>query len=125
MTPESQIGKVTWVDLTVDNADEIRDFYQAVVGWEHEEVSMGDYSDYALRPPSSNDPVCGVCHARGSNAGAPAQWLIYVTVVNLEESLTACEKLGGKILMPPRNLGEGRMCVIEDPAGAVLALCSS
>jgi len=31
-------------------------------------------------PPESNDPVAGICHARGANANLPAQWLIYVAV---------------------------------------------
>jgi len=29
-----EIGTVTWFDLTVDNADEVKDFYNKVVGLE-------------------------------------------------------------------------------------------
>ena len=35
-------GKIGWIDMTVENAAELRDFYSAVVGWRHEEVSMGE-----------------------------------------------------------------------------------
>jgi predicted enzyme related to lactoylglutathione lyase len=53
-------GTIAWTDLTVPDAEKVRDFYAAVVGW--------------------------------------------------------------RIVSGPRALGEGRCCVIEDPAGAVCAL---
>jgi predicted enzyme related to lactoylglutathione lyase len=34
-----------------------------------------------------------------------------------------CVELGGTVLAPPRNFGgQGRYCVIRDPAGAAAAL---
>jgi hypothetical protein len=39
------VGTIGWFDLTVPNADEVRDFYRAVVGWGVEECEMGGYSD--------------------------------------------------------------------------------
>ena len=68
------IGKIGWVDLTVDDAATARDFYRAVVGWESEEVDMGGYSDFTMMPPGHTDGVAGVCHARGSNADLPPTW---------------------------------------------------
>jgi catechol-2,3-dioxygenase len=32
-TSNPQVGTIGWVDLTVPNADEVRDFYMEVVGW--------------------------------------------------------------------------------------------
>ncbi len=46
-TPEP--GAVGWVDITVDDAPALRDFYTHVVGWSPEEVPMGDYRDYSMR----------------------------------------------------------------------------
>ncbi len=67
--------------------------------------------------------IAGVCHARGTNAGLPAQWLIYITVANFDESISVCENLSGKILVEQKNCGGmGRYCFIQDPAGAVCAL---
>lgn len=34
------IGSLGWTDLTVPDAERIRDFYQAVVGWRAEPVDM-------------------------------------------------------------------------------------
>jgi predicted enzyme related to lactoylglutathione lyase len=113
------IGRFFWTDLTVADAPRVRDFYGAVIGWEPSPVSMGDYEDFNLTPPGATQPAAGVCHARGGNAKLPAQWLIYVPVENLEESLAACERLGGRVL---HRMHSG--CVlIQDPAGAVMVIC--
>ena len=66
--------------------------------------------------------MAGICHARGSNANLPAQWLMYVVVEDVEASARHCVELGGELLDGPRELGGGRFCVIRDPAGAVCAL---
>ena len=116
-------GTIGWFDLTVPNAEAVRDFYQAVTGWSASEVAMGGYSDYCMTPPGQTDPVAGVCHARGHNADLPAQWLIYITIADLDASISQCTAHGGQVLAGPKSLaGQGRMCVIRDPAGAVAAL---
>lgn len=115
-------GSVSWFDLTVPNADEVRDFYSAVAGWTAAPVDMGGYSDYCMMPPGAEAPVGGICHRRGENAHLPSQWLIYITVPDLRASLAACAQRGGRIVAPEREMGGGRMAVIQDPAGAVAAL---
>jgi uncharacterized protein len=117
-----EIGSIAWFDLTVPDAEGLRDFYAQVVGWKPEAVGMGDYSDYNMLTPGSDTPVAGVCHARGSNAGLPAQWLLYVVVEDVEAAAARCEGRGGKVLVRPKGLSGGRYCVIQDPAGAVCAL---
>jgi predicted enzyme related to lactoylglutathione lyase len=117
-TPKS--GSITWTDLTVANADEIRDFYKQVVGWQATPLDMGGYSDFCMGPADA--PVAGVCHARGANANLPPQWLIYITVDDLDSSVADCTRLGGQVLDGPRGISGGRFCVIQDPAGAVCGL---
>ncbi len=115
-------GSIVWQDLTVPNAGEIRDFYTQVVGWEFRDVQMGGYSDYNMLAEGDQDGTAGICHARGSNADLPRQWLIYITVDNVDASSKRCVQLGGKIIDGPRPLGTVPFCVIQDPAGAVCAL---
>jgi uncharacterized protein len=122
---ENQIkaGMIGWVDLTVNNADEIRDFYKKVIGWDSDPVDMDGYEDFCMLAPSGSEPVTGICHARGGNADLPAQWLVYITVADLDASIEACTTGGGSVVTGPRDMGEdGRFCVIKDPAGAVAAL---
>lgn len=122
MADSSGIGKIGWLDTTVDDALGLRDFYRAVVGWQTDEVSMGDYDDYVMKTPGTGEGVAGICHARGGNADLPKGWLIYIVVGDVETSAAACRTNGGKVVIKPRDLAGGRFCVIEDPSGAVAGL---
>jgi predicted enzyme related to lactoylglutathione lyase len=121
MTDTSEFGKIGWIDMTVEDAPGVRDFYKAVVGWGSEDVSMGDYADYSMTTPDGQ-AVSGICHARGSNAELPPGWLIYITVKDVDDSAAVCIAHGGEVLVAPTGLAGGRFCVIRDPAGSVAAL---
>lgn len=120
---EQEVGTIGWMDLTVSNAEKIRDFYSNVIGCKQQSLSMGQYDDYVMNTHETETSIVGVCHARGANAELPAQWLIYIKVANIDDSIALCKKLGGKILVDSKNYGDlGYYCVIQDPAGAVCAL---
>jgi len=114
-------GSIMWRDLTVPNATEISKFYSEVAGWQPEPHDMGTYYDFNMLN-DDGECVAGICHARGSNANLPPQWLIYITVPDVDASARRCIELGGKVLDGPRSMGDARFAVIQDPAGAVAAL---
>lgn len=116
------VGTIVWMDLTVPDAEALRDFYAQVVGWETSPLPMPGYRDFTMMPPGVEDPVAGICHAQGENVDLPPQWLMYVVVEDVERSAGLCTRLGGQILAGPRPLMDGLFCVIRDPAGAVCAL---
>jgi predicted enzyme related to lactoylglutathione lyase len=119
----SKTGSIGWIDITIDNADEMRDFYEAVVGWKASAVDMGAYSDYTMNSPDDDSAQAGICHARGPNTGIPLAWIIYINVSDLDASMAACIARGGKVVGEVRHMGsQGRFCYIEDPAGAMAAL---
>ena len=108
--------------MTVADAPLVRDFYEAVVGYETDEIDMGGYSDYVMKMPSSGNGVSGICHARGSNADLPSGWLIYIIVEDVAASADACKTNGGKVIVEPRGLAGGSFCVVEDPGGSIAGL---
>ena len=116
MTP----GSIGWHDLTVPDAEGVRDFYAGVVGWAAEPVDMGGYADFSMN--AGGQTVAGVCHARGANAGMPAQWMMYVIVEDLDAALERVRVLKGEVVSEPRGAGGGKFAVIRDPAGAVCGL---
>lgn len=122
MSDSGDVGRIGWIDMTVEDAPRVRDFYKAVVGWQTDDVDMGGYSDYVMQMPGAGEGVAGICHARGSNADLPSGWLIYIVVADVEESAAVCSERGGKVIVEPRGLAGGRFCVIEDPAGSIAAL---
>ena len=120
MSAAPRPGMISWHDLTVEDADQLRDFYQSVAGWSPAPVNMGAYSDYTMSV--DGEEVAGICHARGANSEMPPVWLLYISVEDLNHSLAECRRLGGSLLTPPRSYAGGRFCVIKDPAGAICAL---
>ena len=117
-----EIGSIGWIDLSVPEAETLRDFYSEVVGWKAQPVDMGGYSDFNMTAPASGEPKAGVCHARGGNLEIPQAWIIYIVVADLDASLAACRERGGEVLGEPRKMGEARYAFIRDPAGAACAL---
>ncbi len=118
------VGRIAWLDLTVDNASAARDFYGEVIGWSVEDVEMVDsderYADYNMLSDDEN-PAAGVCHARGFNLGLPPVWLLYLPVGDLAESLRRVQEGGGQIIKE-RSDGDTAFAVIQDPVGAYIAL---
>src|SRR5262249_53779570 len=121
MSATPRPGTISWQDLTVEDAEQVRDFYAAVVGWKPEGQSMGTYPEFDMRS-AAGVKAAGLCQARAGNSDLPAQWLIYITVDEVDHSMEECGRLGGALVTPPRSYGGGRYCVIKDPAGAVCAL---
>jgi predicted enzyme related to lactoylglutathione lyase len=123
METDKKIGAVTWFDLTIPKATEIRDFYKKVVGWKTTDVDMGGYNDYCMISPEDDTVRAGVCHAQGVNTGIPPAWILYINVANLDESIEQVIAGGGKVIGNVRKMGErARFCIIQDPAGAYSGL---
>src|SRR5690606_13348550 len=121
-----KIGSIVSTDLTSHHAKELKEFYQQVIGWESEDLTMKDeagvYSDYVMKDKEGNW-VGGLCHSRGANKDLPFQWIVYIQVDNVAESIKKCKELGGKVLKEAKD-GEGQCqyALLEDPYGAVLAI---
>ncbi|MEX6688934.1 VOC family protein [Danxiaibacter flavus] len=114
-------GRILWLDLTVENAESVKRFYEQVAGWTASGLSMGDYEDYVMM--SNDEPVAGICHNKGVNINLPPQWLNYITVENLDASIEKCIALGGRVVDGPRHAqGASSFVVIQDPGGAYVAL---
>ncbi len=116
-------GAILWRDLTVPDAAAVRDFYAGVVGWTFTEHPMGEYTDYNMLTPSGT-VAAGICNKLGPNADVPSQWLMYITVEDVDASAARCAELGGEVVVAPRQMGGGTFAVIRDPAGAMAALYS-
>lgn len=126
---KSTIGKIVWTDLTVENADELKDFYKEVIGWDIKNVAMKDgdetYNDYAMLT-SPEEATGGVCTKRGVNKGIPSQWIIYISVENVTVSFEKALELGAKSIHEIKNKeGKLQFAIIEDPAGAVFGIAQN
>jgi predicted enzyme related to lactoylglutathione lyase len=116
------IGDMAWLDLTVPNASQVKDFYQEVIGWKSEACSMGDYEDYTMLNAITGDATAGVCHTTGVNAGLPPVWIPYFLVADIEQSVSAVKSKGGTLLTDIKSMGNDKYVMIKDPAGAICSL---
>lgn len=57
-------GQIGWLDLTVPDADSLREFYSDVTGWTPAPVSMGDYQDYCMNPGDGQSVRTNYARAR-------------------------------------------------------------
>lgn len=109
---------IGWLDLTVANAEGIRDFYAAVCNWGWSDVEMGGtYQDYVMTAHASGEATGGICHSLGQNAALPPVWIPYFQVDDLRTAIARCVTHGGTVL----RIDE-RFAIIRDPAGATLGL---
>jgi len=118
----NKTGEMAWLDITVENAESLRDFYQEVIGWKAEPVSMGEYDDFTMMPLEGDQPAAGICHARGGNADLPPQWLPYFLVEDIDKSCQSVIEKGGKLVTQIKTMGADKYAVIQDNAGAACAL---
>ncbi|MCA9752150.1 MAG: VOC family protein, partial [Gemmatimonadetes bacterium] len=98
-------------------------FYRDLFGWAVREAPMPQGTYYLLE--REGHEVAGLYDLMTiqREQGVPAHWLPYVLVASCDEALERAEEFGGKVLMGPHDVMEhGRMGVIQDPTGAVLAV---
>lgn len=115
-------GHAVWRDLSVDDADTRKAFYESVLGWRATPVDMGGYDDFHMGD-AAGEVVAGICHARGVNAKSPPTWLVYFAVPSLEAALAAAVDGGGRVISGPNSFANYNYAVLADPAGAEFVAC--
>ncbi len=116
-----QPGAFSWNELTTTDVDGAKAFYAELLGWSMDDLPSGDTTYTMLK--AGGQEVAGMMATPPEAASMPAMWGSYVTVEDVDAQAGKAETLGGKVLVPPRDIPNvGRFCVIQDPQGAVLSL---
>lgn len=116
-----QTGRFVWHDLMTSAPEDSVQFYTRVFGWDVDHGTRGAWR--GLRLMARGKQICGVVGAE-EHVSAPNSWLPYATVGDLAACVERTLELHGR--SPLRNAevaGSGRFAVIEDPTGAMLAVC--
>lgn len=117
-------GSLCWADLSTGDPDRAAKFYSQVFGWKVEKGDK-DPSGY-LHIKNGEHFIGGIPPAAHRSPHAPPHWLIYFLSGDVEASSAKAAKLGGKILMPPKDMeGVGTWSIVADPQGAVFAIFKS
>lgn len=113
-------GKIVWHDLLTADPDAARAFYETVFAWRFDEIEPGRY----LLAYRGDAPVAGIArHTPRDPAISEAVWVTAMSVDDVDAAATRARELGAELLEDPADLqGWGRIALIRDPQGALLAL---
>jgi len=122
---KSEPGIFCWAELGTTDGEAAKKFYTELFGWGILDVPLGPEGGVYTMLQVAGKEV-GALYQMGEREraqGVPPHWLLYVGVASADESAERVGALGGKVLAPPFDVNDnGRMAVIEDPAGATCAL---
>jgi predicted enzyme related to lactoylglutathione lyase len=117
-------GTFCWADLGTPDAAAAKRFYTGLFGWHYDDRPAGPDATYtmfdlggkAVAALYQQDP-----HQLAQ--GVPPHWLSYLSVESADDTAQRTRGLGGTVIMDPFDvLDVGRMALIQDPTGAVVAL---
>ncbi len=120
-------GAFSWADNNSTDPTAAKAFYQALLGWDKDEMSMGPEMPDATYTIFKQDGAytAGMAGMMPSmqEMGIPSHWTNYVTVDDVDALADVVTANGGTILYGPDDiLDSGRMLQIQDPTGAQLSL---
>src|SRR5207302_3397236 len=111
-------GDFIWYELMTTDAEGAKAFYDAVVGWDIGE-GAAEFQGYRMIN-SGGGFAGGVLPLTGEmqQHGARPTWLGYIHVNDVDQSVAAIERAGGKVLMTHDIPNVGRIAMVTDPQGA-------
>lgn len=115
-------GAYCWSELLTTDVPGANSFYSAVFGWEaesHGPAGPGGYTEWK----TAGRPVAGMmAKPETVPAEVPPHWMVYFAVADADTAVARVAELGGKVMMPPIDIGPGRYAVVSDPTGGAFGV---
>ena len=120
MANNGQRGRFVWHELMTPNRAGAQDFYSNSLGWRIEPWAHDpSYSMFA----GPSGPLGGSVE---QPPNAVPQWVPYIAVPDLEETLRQATELGASVTIEPTKIDNGgRYAVLADPHGATFGIYSA
>ncbi|UCG84910.1 MAG: VOC family protein [Gemmatimonadota bacterium] len=124
-TGEHQPGKFVWRDLLTHDLPGVKQFYGDLFGWQFQDAG-GEDSIYTVIT-HDGQPIGGIVYtARQGDVPNRSQWVSYLSVPDVDRAAAQVSDAGGEVFTPPRDYPDrGRLAVVSDPQGALLALVTA
>lgn len=115
-------GRFVWYDLVTDDVTAASAFYGDLFGWEFEAIP--DHPNQFMLIRSGGVSIGGLVHLKREHPDSShSQWVGSLSVANVDSMVERWRQQGGTVIGGPVDLeGRGRVALVEDPQGAVLAL---
>lgn len=118
-------GKIIWHDLITDKPELTKEFYQALFGWQFEELTLagGLFGKVNYTLIRHNSKLIGgmVDQTKLPVKKDISQWVVLMSVSNIDSAVAEVKSSGGTVFSPITDLGErGKIAIVADPQGALL-----
>ncbi|MDH4107415.1 MAG: VOC family protein [Gammaproteobacteria bacterium] len=118
-------GKVVWHDLLTHTPEASQRFYEELFGWSFENLPVGFGSGGGYKLIRHEGRLIGgmVDTVKLNGRTDISQWVMVLSVADVEAATRYFSSNGGQVLTKPTDLSHrGRLAVVADPEGALLAL---
>src|SRR4029450_3797648 len=88
-------GTFSWVDLQTSDQDAAKSFYSDLLGWEYEDVPIGDGASYSMAKLQGHS-VAAIGPLQGEEM--PSHWNCYVTVESAGAASNPAAEVGGSVI---------------------------
>jgi predicted enzyme related to lactoylglutathione lyase len=115
-------GTFMWNQCQTDDPGRATEFYEAVFGYEVDEVDMGGEQAFRVLKVGGK----GVAGVREPTAGEPPHWSTTFAVDDADATVAHAKEIGGAVLMEPIDIPDvGRLAVLQDSVGAAFQVMKS
>jgi uncharacterized protein len=111
-------GVPSWVDIGTTDVPASLAFYGQLLGWEGED--MGEEAGHYTIVSKDGKMVAAISPAQDPG---PPRWTTYVNVDDADAATERAVSAGGTVVVAPMQVMEaGRMAILQDATGAVIAV---
>lgn len=116
-------GLFSWVDLTTTDTEAAKAFYTGLFGWEAVDMPTDVGTVYTMLQIDGKNVAGLGPMPPNMPEGTPAYWASYVKHDDVDSIMDKVTAAGGQVVMPAMDvMEEGRMAIMQDPAGAMLGV---
>ncbi|MEM7668728.1 MAG: VOC family protein [Pseudomonadota bacterium] len=117
-------GDIHWSELMTRDTAKARAYFEQTAGWTIEEMPMGDAEPPYLVCSANGQPVAGIMDMNAPEFdGIPPNWTTFIHVDDVDLACAQTTEAGGQVMRAPFDVPvAGRIAIVADPTGAVVAL---
>ncbi len=109
---------VVFFEIRGRDGERLKEFYASLFGWK---IDSNNPMNYGMVEPGIGGPEEGV--GGGITQADQPLSMIYVQVLDLNETLAKAEEMGGKAVMQPMDYPDGpTIAAFQDPEGNTIGL---
>jgi predicted enzyme related to lactoylglutathione lyase len=117
-------GALCWTELTTSDTKAAERFYTQLFPWTAKHSAAGAPMEYTeVRVGDAQNPSIGMLPKPPQMpAHIPSYWMPYFQVADIDASTTRATGLGGRVMVGPQDIPNGRFVILTDPQGAMFAM---